>query len=255
MTIPVPRSSGHRGRVAACLAVVLLAAAAAAPVAAVVAMSSQGGAVFRGASFLPAGTWSVTFEAAVNNTRSTTPGPTVTVSPATPAGTPLPTAPPGPTPPPTAAPTPPPPGRPQGIAPTPLGGSSAAAFPSATVTPGATPTGEGFVGGVVATASPSTRPASGGAGPAQDVGEEAVWTLLAGGLIGITVLALIGVAAWLRRRSGDAIDGRIALLPPEARDVPTPQEPSPPRPRAEWEASALDDLPIGTVEYEPPPRT
>lgn len=223
-------------------------------VVAVVAMSAQGGGVFQGASFLPAGTWDVTFEAVINNTRSTTPGPTVTVTPVTPAGTPLPTTPPGPTPPPTAAPTPPSPGRPPAIAPTPLAGVSASVVPSGTLTPRATPTGEGFVGGVVATASPTAQPAPGGLRPSSDVAEEAVWTLLAGGMIGISVLALLGVAALLRRRRGDAIDARIALLPPEARAVPSPQEPAKPRPRAEWEASALDDLPIGTVEYEPPPR-
>jgi hypothetical protein len=84
-------------------------------------------------------------------------------------------------------------------------------------------------------------------------------TILTGGLIAIGALALIGFFAILRDRRRRAKDARLELLP-EGAAAAAPAAPTgarPPvtqRPPTNWERDfALDQEPIGTVEYQPPP--
>jgi len=80
--------------------------------------------------------------------------------------------------------------------------------------------------------------------------ENQLWTLLIVGLIAIGVLTLFGIFLILRDRRRNTVDERIALI----ERSPAAPAPRPARPRADWEDYALDDLPLGTVEYEPRTR-
>lgn len=219
---------------------------------------------FQGNSNLPPGSWQVTFLAdAQKGFDPSLAGPTVAVTlapPPTPAPTPPPTpAPtPVPTPPPTPAPTPPPtpvPTPPPTPAPTPPPAPVAPAPPAASAAPspadGATPSpgSSGFIGGVVETPGPA-----GGLDPGPAIGggdvENQLWTLLIVGLIAIAVLTLFGIFLILRDRRRNTVDERIALI----QKSPWTPPPRPARPRADWEDYELDNLPLGTVDYEPPTR-
>jgi hypothetical protein len=203
---------------------------------------------FRGVTNLPAGSWPVTFLAdAVKGFDPSLAGPTVRVALAprpTPKPTPAPT--PKPTPPPAATPVPPAPVAATPIPATPVpsagvgGAVGEGASPSAAGSPG------GFIGGVV-----ETPPASPGSDRAPALGSQGIeiqlWTIMLAGLVGIAALTLIGIFLILRERRRTA--ERPALVE-EARRPPA----RPVRPRAEWEDYALDDLPLGTVEYEPVDR-
>ncbi|MGH2455875.1 MAG: hypothetical protein ACRDHD_06420 [Candidatus Limnocylindria bacterium] len=229
---------------------------------------------YRGSATLPAGSWSVTFQATAEKGKPsvTLQGPPLTVTQAspTPGPTTQPTA--VPTPAPTSAPTsapsspprPPAPTNPP-IAPTPVlvsqgpgPGSPAASF-------AASPQTSGFIGGVIVTPRPTRTPVAGPAGGRLDPQDE-IWTIVAGGLVGTALLVMLAMLAILRDRRRQATEVRLAGLPPEAAaasvqtelpaDAPgrTPTAAAlPGRPRAEWEDYALDDQPVGTVEYEPPP--
>jgi hypothetical protein len=213
---------------------------------------------FQGNTNLPAGSWPVTFLAdAQKGFDPSLAGPTVTVTlapPPTPAPTPAPT--PVPTPPPTPVPTPPPtpvPTPPPTPVPTPPPTPAPTLAPSVPSSPaeGTTPTpgSSGFLGGVVETPTPSS-----GLDPAPGIGgadvESQLWTLLIGGLIAIAALTLFGIFLILRDRRRSTVDERVALI----ERSPAAPPPRPARPRADWEDYALDDLPLGTVDYEPPTR-
>lgn len=213
---------------------------------------------FQGNTNLPAGSFNVTFLAdAQKGFDPSLAGPTVTVTFAPPP-TPVPTPPPtlAPTPPPTPVPTPPPtpvPTPPPTPVPTPPPTPVATPAPSVPSSPpdGTTPSpgGSGFLGGVVETPPPSGRPDPGPAIGGGDV-ENQLWTLLIGGLIAIGVLTLFGIFLILRDRRRNTVDERIALI----ERSPSAPPPRPARPRADWEDYELDDLPLGTVDYEPPTR-
>jgi hypothetical protein len=98
-----------------------------------------------------------------------------------------------------------------------------------------------------------TPPASPGSDRAPALGSQGIeiqlWTIMLAGLVGIAALTLIGIFLILRERRRTAVEERLALVD-EARRPPARQV----RPRAEWEDYALDDLPLGTVEYEPVDR-
>jgi hypothetical protein len=98
--------------------------------------------------------------------------------------------------------------------------------------------------------SPSALPGISGA---RDEREGQLGTLLTGGLIALVALGMLGLFAMARDRRRRVSDPRIALLPPEARVVAAPSSQPRPRPRPDWEDYALENQPIGTVEYEPPP--
>jgi hypothetical protein len=218
--------------------------------------------VFQGNSNLPAGSWQVTFLAdAQKGFDPSLAGPTVTVTlapPPTPAPTPVPTPPPTPvpTPPPTPVPTPPPtpvPTPPPTPVPPPPATPAATPAPSVPSSPAEgtspTPGSSGFIGGVVETPSPSGTPDPGPAIGGPNV-ESQLWTLLIGGLIAIAVLTLFGIFLILRDRRRNTVDERIALI----ERSPGAPPPRPARPRADWEDYELDNLPLGTVDYEPPAR-
>jgi hypothetical protein len=217
---------------------------------------------FQGNTNLPAGSFNVTFLAdAQQGFDPSLAGPTVTVSfapPPTPAPTPpptpVPTPPPTPlpTPPPTPAPTPPPtpvPTPPPAPVATPVAtpAASAPSSPADGTTP--SPGSSGFIGGVV-----ETPPPTGGLDPGPVVGggdvESQLWTLLIGGLIAIGVLTLFGIFLILRDRRRNTVEERITLI----ERSPGAPPPRPARPRADWEDYELDNLPLGTVDYEPPTR-
>jgi hypothetical protein len=212
---------------------------------------------FRGVTNLPAGTWPVTFLAdADKGFDPSLAGPTVTVTlapPPTPAPTPVPTPVPTPKPQPAPTPVPPPPPTPVPIVappapaaatpvPTPI--PPVAASGAASASQGAPPSG--FIGGVVQT--PGATPAADSA-PALGTTETQLWMILIGGLIGIAALTLIGIILILRERRRTVADERLTLITESPRPPPRPA-----RPRADWEDYELDNLPLGTVEYEPRDR-
>jgi hypothetical protein len=89
--------------------------------------------------------------------------------------------------------------------------------------------------------------------------DRSLLTILAGGVMASGALALIGFVAILLDRRRRTRDARLELLPNDARHVPpAPAAASatrarPARPPTAWERDyALDDAPIGTVEYRPP---
>jgi hypothetical protein len=210
------------------------------------ATGTAGQGTYRAGSRLPPGTRAVTFQATAVGRHPSLLGPTVTVTgSSTPTAAPSPSVP-APTPVATPAAT-------RNPAPTPLTATPLPATPSGAGTPapsaGQTPQGGGFVGGVVATPRPSSAvdPAVG----SEDEPPGQLWTLITGVLIAVGVLGVLGVFALLRGRHGAAVDARLALLPAETTDEPLAVSPA--RRRAEWEEPALDDEPIGTVHYLPPP--
>ena len=198
--------------------------------------------IFQGNTNLPAGSFNVTFLAdAQKGFDPSLAGPTVTVTFAPPP-TPAPTPPPTPVPTSPAIPVSTPPPTP--VAPA----ASAPSSPADGTTP--SPGSSGFLGGVVETPPSSSRPDPGPAIGGGDV-ENQLWTLLIGGLIAIAVLTLFGIFLILRdRRRDTTVDQRIALIERSPGALP----PRPARPRADWEDYELDNLPLGTVDYEPPTR-
>lgn len=83
--------------------------------------------------------------------------------------------------------------------------------------------------------------------PAEMVDQATPWTLMGAaiGAISVFALALGGFAVARRRRASEAqpMPANAGLVsPPIATTLPT-------RGLADWELSALDDEPIGTVEY------
>jgi hypothetical protein len=202
---------------------------------------------FRGVTNLPAGSWPVTFLAdAVKGFDPSLVGPTVRVALA-PVPTPVPTPKPAPAPSPKPTPVPP---APTPVPPAPVAATPMPATPVPTegASPSAAGTPGGFIGGVV-----ETPPASIGSDGAPAVGgpgvEIQLWTIMLAGLVGIAALTLIGIFLILRERRRTAAEERLALVKEEPRPPPGPA-----RPRAEWEDYALDDLPLGTVEYDPVDR-
>ncbi|HET6744844.1 MAG TPA: hypothetical protein VFH90_03235 [Candidatus Limnocylindria bacterium] len=206
---------------------------------------------YRGSAKLPEGTWQVLFQASAQGNDPSLDGPEVTIRPAA-TPTPKPTT--QPTPRPTIAPTqrpPPPSSAPQTTAPTtpdpatnaPSDSPQASALPSSgeTEVPGSAP----------ATGTP--QPSDGL--PARDGtdGERQLVTILTGGLIAIGALALIGFFAVFRDRRRRKGEAQLAYLPEGAADVAA-KPPPPARVPTKWERDfALDEEPIGTVEYRPPP--
>jgi hypothetical protein len=198
---------------------------------------------YRGTARLPAGRWQVTFHATARGNDPILDGPTVRVT-----GFGTPSATPRPTPRPTVAP--PPSAAPQTTAPTtpdPATHSPTKRPRKATPTPRAT----GLGGGGLATPTPEAGPAAGGGTDA----ERQVVTILTGGLIAIGALALIGVFALLRDRRRRSRDARLEFLPQGAATAPASARPAAtPRAPTAWERDyALDEEPIGTIEYRPPP--
>jgi len=201
---------------------------------------------FQGVTNLPAGSWPVTFLAdADRGFDPSLAGPTVTVTLAPPP-TPAPTPPPAPVPvPPPAPPSTPPPTAPATPAPS-IAPGEATPIPSVTESP----SGSGFIGGLVETPAPSSAPDGAPAIGGTDV-ESQLWTILIGGLVAIAALTLFGIFLILRdRRRRNTVDERVALIAAS----PRPPAPRPDRPRADWEDYELDNLPLGTVDYEPPTR-
>jgi hypothetical protein len=79
--------------------------------------------------------------------------------------------------------------------------------------------------------------------------------MLIGTIVALAVLALIGMVAILGARRRRTRDTRLELLPEEARAMPAPAatQAGAPRKVAAWERDwALDEAPIGSVEYHPP---
>ena len=165
----------------------------------VIAGSSSNG-TFGGSTSLPVGSWPVTFNAVAQGNDDTLVGPTVTVtSGATPRPTIAPTPAATPTPAPTPLPTPPP------ITATPLPPTP---VPSATPTPvvSSSPGTSGFIGGFIRTPTPTATPAAAPALEGPNAGDE-MWTLVTGGLIALSALALLGMVSILRTRRHVALRG------------------------------------------------
>jgi hypothetical protein len=81
--------------------------------------------------------------------------------------------------------------------------------------------------------------------------ENQLWTIMIGGLLAIATLTLLGIFLILRdRRRDTTVEERVALI----EKSPGAPPPRPARPRADWEDYELDNLPLGTVDYEPPTR-
>ena len=214
---------------------------------------------YRGSAKLPAGTWAVLFQASAQGNDPSLDGPDVTIRPApTPTPRPTPKATPRPTSQPTVAPTaastqPPPSSAPQTTAPTTPDPATNAPTdsPPASVLPSASETEVPASGSATGTTQPTEgAPAVGGSD-----GEQQLVTILTGGLIAIGALALIGLFAILRDRRRRAAQARLAYLPgggagPSTASAATPRARVP----TNWERDfALDQEPIGTVEYRPPP--
>jgi hypothetical protein len=158
--------------------------------------SSNG--TFGGSTTLPVGSWQVTFKAVAQRNDDRLPGPTVTVMS---TATPRPTT--APAPPPTPIPTtPPPPITATPLAPTPL--------PSATpgLVGGGNPDASGFIGGFILTPVPTSTPDAAPALEEPGVGDE-IWTLVTGGLIAVSILALLGMVGILRSHRPEPFDQPI----------------------------------------------
>jgi hypothetical protein len=162
---------------------------------------------FRGTASLPVGSWQVTFLAdATTGKDDDLPGPTVVVtSGATPRPTITPT--PAPTPPPTPAPTPIPTRPPISITATPL---QPTPLPSITPSPveSGSPGASGFIGGFIRTPPPTSTPDAAPAVEGPGVADE-MWTLVTGGLIALSALALLGMVGILRTRRPKPVDEPI----------------------------------------------
>jgi len=193
---------------------------------------------YAGSSTLPAGTWTITFHAVASKGNSpNVTGPTVTV--AAPAATPRPTP----------APTAAPPAPTKTVAPRP------AATPAAT--PAQTPAAP------AATASAGAAGIPGGTDDGQAIGgqinmpngEDLVpgffWPIMLGGFGAIGVVIVYSVFAMKRERRRQEVAAEMALAAQmSAREALPAAEPQ--RARAVWELdAALEEAPIGTVEYLP----
>lgn len=186
---------------------------------------------YAGSSTLPAGTWTITFHAVATkgNSPSVT-GPTLTV--AAPAATPR------PTPAPTAAP--------------PAPGKTAAPRPAATpaATPASTPTAPAAT---IPAATESGQAIGGVIGPPgeEDLVPAFFWPLMLGGVGAIVVVIVYSVFAMKRERRRQELAAEMALAARmSARETLPAAEPE--RARAMWELdAALEQAPIGTVEYLP----
>jgi hypothetical protein len=215
---------------------------------------------YRGSAKLPAGRWLIMFQATAHGNDPSLDGPTVTVTKSpkpsatarpTPRATARPT--PVPTPPPTVAPRPS--AAPQTTAPTtPAPATSSPTRRPRSAGPAATPRETGLAGGGLTTPAPKATadPAAGGGTDA----ERQLVTILIGGLIAIGALALIGMFAVLRDRRRRSRDARLELLPEGAATQVSaaPRPARTPRAPTAWERDyALDEEPIGTVEYQLPP--
>ncbi|HEX6474881.1 MAG TPA: hypothetical protein VF114_07340, partial [Candidatus Limnocylindria bacterium] len=126
--------------------------------------------------------------------------------------------------------------------------------PAASAEPSA---GETSPNGGAATPTPTPLGAAGPVSP--DDTERQLITILVGGLIAIGALALIGFFAILLDRRRRERDSRLELLPEDARNVSAAaataaaSRAEPERAPAKWERDyALEEAPIGTVEYRQP---
>jgi hypothetical protein len=222
---------------------------------------------YRGSAKLPQGSWPVSYLATARGNDPSLNGPTVTVTRApppspTPRPTPRPTPKPSPrpTPSPTAAPTrapspkPAPSKAPHTTSPHTPHPVSQKPRKSPLATPSPTPTG-GTAGGILTPSpTPGDRPGLGGAA----VGPSPLVTILVGTLVALLVLGAIGLFAFVGARRRRRPETRLELLPEEARELPPARaQPATPKVRKDssWERDwALDDAPIGSVEYRPPPE-
>jgi hypothetical protein len=177
-----------------------------------VASGTDSNGTFAVSTTLPVGSWPVTFRAVAQGNDDTLAGPTVTV---TSTATPRPTT--GPTPPPATPPplpTPPPTPQPPPITATPL---QATPLPSITPSPeGSGPGASGFIGGFIRTPVPTPTPAA-VAAVEEPGGGDGIWTLVTGGLIALSALALLGMVGILRTRRPEPVDqpiGPVEFRPP-----------------------------------------
>ena len=188
---------------------------------------------YRGSALLPAGSWPITFQAtATKRNNPTLLGPTVVVLAPTP--TPRPTL--GPTPaPPAATPTPAPTAAVGSVSPSPGGGAS--------TQPSGMPHSPGGSGFASVTSTPS---AAGGGGSGGSL-EDGLGTFLTGGLAAILLLAAVGFTAIWRDRRRETEAAQAPSAPP----TNVPPSPPPRRRSSAWERDyAVQDEPIGTVEFE-----
>lgn len=198
---------------------------------------------YEGSSLLPDGSWPVTFQAtAAGRNDPILAGPTVVVLTPTPAPTP------------TLRPTP----VPTQPAPTPSatpGASSGPPQPSASASEGTasaqpSPT-EQPSGSALGAGSGSARatPLVGGGASSGGSLEGDLGTFLTGGLAAIGLLAVIGFTAIWRDRRREHVAGLAVTATPAAA---APLMPSRRRPST-WERDyAVQDEPIGTVEFDDP---
>jgi hypothetical protein len=104
-------------------------------------------------------------------------------------------------------------------------------------------------------AAPSPRATAGAVLGGGAAGLSPLMTLVAGALIALAVLALVGLFAFLAARRRWGREKRPVLLPVNARETPASatRQAAPARKPATWERDwALDDAPVGTVESEAP---
>ena len=212
---------------------------------------------YRGTAKLPAGTWSVLFQASAQGNDPSLDGPNVRITRAptpTPKPTPKPT--PRPTAQPTAVPTQAPTAAPQTTeprTPRPSRSPSPSERPPSSQSPSPGETRPPASRPGKATAEPSDGlPIPGGIDSSTD---RQLITIISGGLIAIGAVTLIGIFAILRDRRRKSTDAIPLLLPdPTAGEAPPPPAARAPRQPTAWERDfALDHEPIGTVEYQPPP--
>ncbi len=179
---------------------------------------------YAGSSTLPAGTWTITFHAVATkgNSPSLT-GPTVTV-----AAPPAPTKTAAPRPAATPAATP---------VPTPAAPAATASVEAAAI-PGGTDDG-GAIAGVINTPD------------GEDLVPGFFWPIMVGGFGAIGVVIVYSVFAMKRERRRQELAAEMALAARmSARESLPAAEPE--RARAVWELdAALEEAPIGTVEYLP----
>jgi hypothetical protein len=196
---------------------------------------------YTGSSTLPAGTWSITFNAVASkgNSPSLT-GPTVTVAGPSPKPTVAPTAAPTAVPPaPTKTAAPRPAATPAATpAPTPAAPPAATASADAAALPDQTDDGQA-IGGVNNTPN------------GDDLVPGFFWPLMVGGFGAIGVVIVYSIFVMKRERRRQEVAAEMALAAQmSARETLPAAEPE--RARAMWELdAALEEAPIGTVEYLP----
>ena len=108
--------------------------------------------------------------------------------------------------------------------------------------------------------TPTPTPGAGAGLVSPDDAEGQLITILVGGLVAIGALGMVGFIAILLDRRRRHRDSRLELLPEDARRVTAASAAAtrddPDRAPAPWERDyALEEAPIGTVEYRPPPET